>query len=82
MSQQQRDHARRYMSSLARWKEKNLGDRQCHELAAAVARQEFPLSEEERREVDAWLDEKYPVRTNKDDRREPPSLFDDLPMAR
>jgi hypothetical protein len=39
------------------------------------------LSNEEQRALDAWLDEKFPVRTKKEDRREAPSLFDSLPTA-
>jgi hypothetical protein len=47
MSQQQREHSKRYLSSFKKWKEKNLPERQCHRLAATVAREEFPLSNEE-----------------------------------
>lgn len=32
--------------------------------------------------MDAWVAEKYPIRVKKVDRNEPPSLFDDLPVAR
>ena len=82
MSQQQRDHVKRYVSSLSKWKNKYVGERSCHELAGGVARQESPLGTDEQREVDAWLDERYSVRIRKDDHKEPPSLFDDLPVAR
>ena len=82
MSQQQRDHVKRYVSSLSRWKEKNVGEQSCHELAAGVARQEFPLGPDEQREGDGWLDEVYPIRRKPIDRNEPPSMFDDLPTAR
>jgi hypothetical protein len=67
MSQQQRDHVKRYVSNLSKWKRKNLGERMCHELAA----------------VDAWLDERYPVRTKKAESNNEgaSSLFDSLPRA-
>lgn len=82
MSDRQRDHVKRYMKSFAEWKEKNLGAEMSHQLAAAVAREEFKLDAEEQRAVDEWLDEKFPERKKK---REPesgaPSLFDDLPRV-
>ena len=69
------------MTSLTQWRGKKMSEAVCHILAGAVAREEFPLSENERRAVDTWLDERYPVRTNKEGRTDAPSLFDDLPMA-
>ena len=65
MGQQPRDHVKRCVSSFKRWKEKNLSEHHCHTVAAAIARKEFPLSEDEQREVDAWLDERYLARTKK-----------------
>lgn len=84
MSEQQRGYVQRYMKSLKGWREKSLGERMCHNLAAATAADVFRLSPEEQREVDAWLDEKFPERKAegkpKDDG--PPSLFSlDLPEA-
>lgn len=79
MSQQQRDHVKRYVSSFKRWKEKNLSDYHCHTVAATVARKEFPLSVDEQREVDLWLDEG--IRRDIRGQRKATSLFDDLPTA-
>ncbi len=62
MSQQQRDHVKRYGESLRIWKEKNMGERMCHDLASETARTKFKLSDDEQKEVDAWLDERYPMR--------------------
>jgi hypothetical protein len=82
MSQQQREHVKRYVSSYKRWKEKNLGEHHCHTVAAAFARKEFPLSEDEQREVDAWLDERCQVKTEKAECTDDPlSNFDLLPSA-
>jgi len=39
------------MTSLAKWRRKNMSEAVCHILAGAVAREEFPLSENERRGV-------------------------------
>jgi hypothetical protein len=80
MSQQQ-EHASRYMTNLTKWQDRKMSEALCHILAATFTREEFPLSENDQRAVDAWLDEKFPVRTKKEDRREPPSLFDSLPPA-
>ena len=82
MSQQQRDHVKRYVSSFKRWREKNLSEHHCHTVAAAVARKEFPLNVDEQREVDAWLDERYSVRLKKAESDDDlPSVFDSLPTA-
>lgn len=62
MSQQQRDHVVEYKRALAVWEAKNISEKNCHELAAATAKEKFSLEPDEQRAVDAWLDEKYPVR--------------------
>lgn len=82
ISDQQRDHVKRHVSSFKRWKEKNLGEHHCHTIAATVARKEFHLSEDKQREVDMWLDERYLARTKNVEREDDlPSVFDSLPRA-
>jgi hypothetical protein len=44
------------------WREKNLSDKNCHDIAAAAAGEQYALGPEERAAVDEWLDERYPER--------------------
>jgi hypothetical protein len=37
MSERQRDHVKRYIQSLGIWKEKNLGEQMCHDIARDTA---------------------------------------------
>ena len=46
-----------------------------HDIASAVAKRELRLELEEQTAVDAWLDEKYPVRT-KEEKKIVYPLFD------
>ena len=48
------------------WKVKNLGEKMCHNLATAAAKEKFRLEPDEQAVVDAWLDVKYPERVKKD----------------
>jgi hypothetical protein len=82
MSERQRDHVKEYGRSLAAWRAKNLGEKMCHDLAAAVAKERFKLEPDKQAEVDAWLDDRYPERKAKPNPDAPPSLFDDVPRAR
>ena len=68
MSRQQRDHVKEYTRTLGLNRSRNLGEKMCHDIAAAVARKKFRLGPEEQAAVDAWLDEKYPVRTKEDNK--------------
>ena len=68
VSQRQRDHAKEYMRGLAVWREKNLSDRVCQDCAAAPAEAKFRPGPEEQAAVDAWLDEKYPVRKKEEEK--------------
>jgi hypothetical protein len=82
MSERQREHAKRYIQSLRIWKEKNIGEHACHQLAADTARVAFKLPDDEQTAVDAWLDERYPARRKpKSAESTAPSLFDDLPSV-
>jgi hypothetical protein len=65
MSERQREHVKEYRRSLAAWKAKNLGEKMCHDLAAAVAKDRHRLEADEQAAVDAWLDERYPERKAK-----------------
>ena len=60
MSQQQRDHVKRFVARLGRYREMNLGPKMCRDAAAADARRAHPPSEDEQGAVDEWLLEKYP----------------------
>jgi hypothetical protein len=68
MSERQRDHVKEYARALGVWREKNLSDKNCHEIAAATAKEKFRLEPDEQKAVDAWLDEKYPVRKKEDEK--------------
>lgn len=81
MSHPQHDHVKLYVSSFKGWKEKNLGEHHCHTVAAAVARKEFLLSEDEQGAVDVWLDERYQARHKRAEEGGFPSPFDELPTA-
>ena len=75
MSERQRDHAKEYIRQLNLNKERNLGEKMCHGIAAAVAKEKFRLEPEEQLAVDAWLDERYPARKKEEEKIVYP-LFD------
>ena len=74
-------HARVYKRTLERWKAANMAEGVCHELAAAEAREAYPLTVAEQAELDTWLDMKYPERRRGRPRGDYPSAFDELPSA-
>jgi hypothetical protein len=75
MSTLQHNYAKEYIRSLKVWREKNIGTKACHELAAATARDKFKLEPDELKAVDAWLDEKFPERKKEEPRGDMP-LFE------
>jgi hypothetical protein len=72
-----RKYVKLYLKLFNDW-EGRLPESARHDLAAKAARGTHKLPAAEQREVDAWLDKKFPGRGSKPEAPKGPGLFDEV----